>query len=200
QASDAFSSVKKVCKAGQPIWHPRFWSTPQPPVRAAAGKEPPLTAAGAERRRAFDPGGVRKKNVDVPLPPGGEDSTEGKYDLTTLYDLSKPGRYTVQYFYEERLGGWEGRLPSNVAAFEVLPGGKKEEGGAFLAESEAVRVAGRKFVALVAGRSPLPEAGGARPFDLGLRVTNVADKPVALATSDVIRPRLFTEGGTELKI
>jgi RNA polymerase sigma factor (sigma-70 family) len=200
QPIEASYTVKNVAKEEQTIWLSGFWPNHEIIVRDAAGKEPPLTTAGTQRRQAFAPGGDRDRNVPVKLPPGGEDATEGKYDLATLYDLSKPGRYTVQYFYEEKQGGWEGRLPSNVAAFEVLPGGKKEEGGAFLAESEAVRVAGLKFVALVAGRTPLPEASGARSFDLGLRVTNVADKPVALATSDVIRPRLFTEGGTELKI
>jgi hypothetical protein len=46
--------------------------------------------------------------------------TEGKYDLTRLYDLRRPDRYTVQYIYEEEhQGGWQGRLPSNVAAFEL---------------------------------------------------------------------------------
>src|SRR5262249_28391869 len=64
----------------------------------------------------------------VKVPPGGEDAAYEQYDLTRLYDLSKPGRYTVQYVYEEKLGGWEGRLPSNEAAFEIVPGEKKEGG------------------------------------------------------------------------
>lgn len=45
--------------------------------------------------------------------------SKGRYDLAELYDLSKPGKYTVQYIYEERQGGWEGKLPSNLLAFEI---------------------------------------------------------------------------------
>ena len=112
-------TVKNVSKSEQIIWHSGFWPNHQIIVRDADGKEPPLNAAGAAGRKAFSPGGDRFKNIAVKLAPGAEDDTEGAYDLTWVYDLSKPGRYTVQYIYEEKQGGWEGRLPSNEAAFEI---------------------------------------------------------------------------------
>ena len=112
--------VKNVSKGEQLIWNSGFWPNHQIIVRDADGKEPPLNAAGAAGRKAFSPGGDRFKNISVKLAPGAEDDTEGAYDLTWVYDLSKPGRYTVQYVYEEKQGGWEGRLPSNEAAFEIV--------------------------------------------------------------------------------
>jgi hypothetical protein len=48
--------------------------------------------------------------------------TEGNLDLATLYDLSKPGYYTLEYVYEEKHArGWQGRLPSRPVVFQVLP-------------------------------------------------------------------------------
>src|SRR5262249_843617 len=65
-----------------------------------------------------------------------------------------------------------------------------------VAESKAVRVGGLEFVALApVGVSPTPTT---RDFNLGLRVTNVSDKPLALRTFDVIRPRLYAADGKEL--
>lgn len=125
QPVEARYVVKNVSKVEQVLWHSGFWSNHLILVRDGAGKEPPLTAQGQLRRKAFSPGGDRKKNVYWPLPPGREDTTAGTYDLATLYDLSRSGRYTVQYVYEEKQGGWEGRLPSNVVTFEVLARGKK---------------------------------------------------------------------------
>jgi hypothetical protein len=148
-------------------------------------------------RQAFAPG--ERRGFPVTLRPGGEDATEGKYDLTTLYDPFKPGRYTVQYVYEEKQGGWEGRLPSNEAAFEVVA--KKEKGGR--SESKAVLVQGLEFVALVPERVPEPPLDGDGTFNLGLRVTNISGKPLALRTFDVIRPRLYAVSGkrvAEVKI
>jgi hypothetical protein len=121
--------VKNVSKEEQTLWHSGFWPNHLILVHDAQGKEAALTAFGRQCRNAFSPGGERKKNVPVKVPAGGEDATEGSYDLTRLYDLSRPGRYTVQYIYEEKQGGWEGRLPSNVADFEVLPPQKKEGAG-----------------------------------------------------------------------
>jgi hypothetical protein len=112
-------TVKNVSDARQIIWHSGFWPNHQLIVRDAAGNEPSLTADGSKRRKAFSPGGERGKNAPWETAPGSEDSTEGRYDLTKLYDLSKPGRYTVQCIYEERQTGWQGRLASNEAAFEI---------------------------------------------------------------------------------
>jgi WD40 repeat protein len=113
-------TVKNVSPVKQVLWHSGFWPNHLILVRKADGQEAPLTFAGGQGRQAFSPGGERSKNVEVELTPGGEDATEGGYDLTTLFDLSAPGRYTVQYVYEEKQGGWEGRLVSNVATFEVV--------------------------------------------------------------------------------
>jgi RNA polymerase sigma factor (sigma-70 family) len=118
--------VKNVSKEEQTLWHSGFWANHQVLVNDADGKEPPLTEFGEERRKAFSPGGVRKKNSPVEVPAGGEDAAYEKYDLTKLFDLSKPGRYTVRYVYEEKQGGWEGRLPSNEAAFEVTAKDEKK--------------------------------------------------------------------------
>lgn len=120
-------AVKNVSKADLVLWHSGFWPNHQVLVRDAAGKEPPLTPLGKQCRNAFAPGGGRGKNVPWKVEAGKEDSTEGAYDLTKLYDLGNPGRYTVQYIYEEKQpGGWHGRLPSNAAPFEILEAKKAE--------------------------------------------------------------------------
>jgi uncharacterized protein (TIGR03067 family) len=121
-------TVKNVSAVKRVVWHCGFWPTRLILVRDADGREPPWTREGRLGRQAFSPDGGRDKNAQVELPPGGEDATEGAYDLTTLYDLSTPGRYTVQYVYQERQD--QDRLPSNVAAFVVNPAagpGEKEE-------------------------------------------------------------------------
>jgi hypothetical protein len=113
-------AVRNVSKAEQTVWHSGFWPNHLVLVRDAGGKEAVPTEFGKRCRQAFAPGGERFKNAAVKVPPGGEDAAYEQYDLTKLFDLSKPGRYTVQYVYEEKQGGWEGRLPSNEAAFEVV--------------------------------------------------------------------------------
>jgi hypothetical protein len=125
-AVDVSCVVKNVAKVDQTLWHCGFWANHQVIVRDGKGKEAPLTAFGRQCRKAFAAAGERKKNIAVKVQAGGEDATEGKYDLTRLYDLRRPDRYTVQYIYEEEhQGGWQGRLPSNVAAFEVAAGKAK---------------------------------------------------------------------------
>src|SRR5262249_5668410 len=143
------------------------------------------------------------KNVPVKVPAGGKDAAYEQYDLASFYDLSRPGRYTVQYVYEEKqAGGWAGRLPSNGVAFEVVAKRDKKveeadptKGG----RAKAVRVKGLEFVPLAPDRVIKPLPGTTRDFDLGLRVTNVSDKPLALSTRDVIRPRLYSVDGKEGK-
>jgi hypothetical protein len=120
-------AVKNVSKVEQILWHSGFWPNHQILVRDAAGKEPPLTRLGRQCRDAFAPDGGRDKNVPWKVAAGKEDATEGAYDLAKLYDLTKPGRYTVQYVYEEKqAGGWQGRLPSNEAGFEIVAAEKGE--------------------------------------------------------------------------
>jgi RNA polymerase sigma factor (sigma-70 family) len=178
--------VKNVSKEEQTLWHSGFWPNHQILVKDQGGKEPPLTVVGRQCRKAFSPGGLREKNLPWPVPAGGEASAYQKYDLTKFYDLSKPGRYTVLYVYEEKQGGWEGRLPSNEAAFEVVA--KKDEEQA---ASKPVRMEGLEFVAMLPKRITIPQPGGTRDVDLGLRITNVADKLQTISVFDVIRPRLF---------
>jgi hypothetical protein len=183
--------VKNVSEVNQVLWHSGFWPNHQVLVQDARGKEPPLTAWGQQGRRAFSPGGGRDKNFPLELKAGDEDATEGAYDLMKIYDLSRPGRYTVQYVYEEKQGGWQGRLPSNKADFEVVA---KEEKGR-MAESKAVEVSRLRFTARAAARVPVPPPGAAQEVDLGLQITNVSDKPVTIRVNDVIRPRLVSEDG-----
>jgi RNA polymerase sigma factor (sigma-70 family) len=189
-------TVKNVSKVEQTLWHSGFWPNHLILVRDAGGKEPPLTALGQQDRKAFAPGGDRWKNVAVKVPAGGEDAAYEKYDLAKLYDLSAPGRYTVQYIYEEKQGGWEGRLPSNEAAFEVVA--REEKDG--MAESKPERARGLEFVALVPKGIPVPPPAGTQEVALGLRVTNVSDQPVNLGVNDVISLRLVSPDGAQMEM
>jgi len=112
--------VKNVSSSEQTIWHSGFWPNHMIIVKMTNGKEPPLTDFGREGRAAFAPRGARTKNFALTLSPDAEDATQGAFDLTRIFDLSDPGLYTLQYVYEERQGGWEGRLPSNVLTFRVV--------------------------------------------------------------------------------
>jgi RNA polymerase sigma factor (sigma-70 family) len=179
--------VKNVSKDEQTLYHSGFWANHEIVVRGADGKEPPLTDAGKQQRQ------VVAQSVPVKVPAGGEDAPDEKYDLATLYDLSKPGRYTVQYVYEEKQSGWEGRLPSNEAAFEVVA---KKEGR--VKESGAVRVNGVEFRAVVEGQLRPPPPGTSRPAELGLRVKNTTDK--ALTFYNTARFTFATPDGKALRL
>jgi hypothetical protein len=120
EAIEVKYAVKNVSQTDQVLWHSGFWPNHLILVMDAAGKEPTLTGLGQAGRQAFAPGGGRDKNVPWTVKPGAEDATEGNYDLTKLCDLSKPGRYKVQYIYEEKQKGWQGRLPSNEVEFEII--------------------------------------------------------------------------------
>lgn len=96
------------------VWHSGFWPNHEIVVMNSEGKEPELTAAGKQMRNAFSPRGQREKNVPYALKPGAEDTAWVKYDVLGLYDLSKPGKYAVQYIYEENV-----RVVSNIVSFEI---------------------------------------------------------------------------------
>jgi hypothetical protein len=113
--------VRNVSDTERTVWHCGFWPNHRIIVRDEVGNEPPLTNLGREARAAFDPTGKRRKNFPVRLYPGTKDVSQGSYDLTTLFDLSRPGNYSVQYVYEESQAGWSGRLESNIASFRVSP-------------------------------------------------------------------------------
>jgi hypothetical protein len=185
--------VKNVSRTDQVLYHSGFWANHQVLVRDAAGREAVWTDEGQRRRAAFSPGGERGKNAPWALKPGEVDATEARHDLTRLYNLSLPGRYTVQYVYEEKqAGGWQGRLPSNVAAFEILP-------KADLKVSRAVRVNGVDFQAVADPKYVLPLPGERRPFDVGLRITNAGKKALLFNLYDTIRPTLRSADGKVIK-
>jgi hypothetical protein len=159
--------VKNVSQEEQTLWHRGFWPNHVIVVKDAEGKERSLTEFGSQCRKAFAPNRRHDKDtpeggksVPVKVPPGGEDSAYEQYDLTKLFDLSRPGRYTVQYLYDERQreGGWEGRLPSNVTVFDIVARGPK--GRDSRVESKPVRVAGLEFY-----RRTCSKVGIEQPFE-----------------------------------
>src|SRR5262249_23306926 len=175
--------VKNVSKEEQTLWHCGFWPNHQIFVNGADGKNLPLTEFGRQCRKAFTPGGPRDKNVPVKVPAGGEDAADEKYDLTKLYDLSKPGRYTVQYFYEEKpVSGWEGQLPSNIVTFEVVA---HKEDPKNVTEKDGV-----KCEILVPDRVwTIPEQpAGRTEIRFGLRITNTTNKPIRFTRFDTLHP------------
>jgi hypothetical protein len=185
-----------------------FWSNHLVFVRDAQGKEVPLTACGQELRDTFGPQGPAKMSVRVVTwnpPPGGTGPSFG-HDLTKIFDLSRPGRYTVQYVYEvQGQGHWEGRLPSNEATFEIIAEqdqranvqvaldhrGEKEKKWA---SSKPVDVQGLRFVAQIEDPIASPPICADHDPGLKLRVTNVSEQRVTLALYDAIRPRLYRVG------
>jgi RNA polymerase sigma factor (sigma-70 family) len=185
--------VKNVSKEEQTVWHSGFWPNHQVIVKDADGKEPPLSEFGKERRKAFSPGGERSKNSPVTIPPGGEDAAYEKYDLTQLYDLAKSGRYTVQYIYEEKQGGWEGRLPSNEATFEFDAAEKKER----TAEKDGVRF--ELLVPDTAWTIPENKAGAESPVALGLRITNTTKKSYRFSAYETLFPEVRGPDGKEFQ-
>ena len=129
EAVPATYVVKNVSKKEQTLWRSNFFNNNLIVVKDAAGKEPPLSELGRQCRRWFTPDvalSASAMNFRSRVPVGGEElayepAYYPKCDLTKLYDLSKLGRYTVQYIYEgKHTGAWEGQLPSNEAAFEIV--------------------------------------------------------------------------------
>jgi RNA polymerase sigma factor (sigma-70 family) len=188
--------VKNVSKEEQTIWHSGFWMNHLIVVEDAAGKEPPLTEFGQQCRRVFSPGGERWKNVAVKVAPGGEDAAYEKYDLAMLYDLSKPGRYAVQYVYEEKQGGWEGRLHSNAPPFEVVAKIEKDNS---LVESKSVRLNDAEFQAAIEPRPLAPPVSGERDIDLGFRITNRTTDKALLFGLNRLEAILKSADGTAIK-
>lgn len=185
--------VKNISNVELTIWHSGFWPNHLLLVRDFAGKEPTLTAAGRAGRRAFSPGGQRDKNVSRQLKPGEVDDTEGRYDLTALYDLLAPGRYRVQCVYEERQGGWEGRLESNAADFEIVSSNDARR-------TTAVEKDGLRFEAVVpdqAWKVPENRPGNSAPISVSLRITNRTDKPHRFAGYDTLSVKLSDAEGRE---
>jgi RNA polymerase sigma factor (sigma-70 family) len=184
--------VKNDSKEEQTVWHSGFWSNHLILVKDADGKEPDLTDFGKALRKAFSPGGERGKSAPVKVPAGGEDPAYENYDVTWLYNISKSGRYTVQYIYEEKQGGWEGRLPSNEAAFEFDASEKKDR----TTEKDGVR-----FELLVPNATwTMPEANFGAPIALGLRITNGTKKAYRFSAQDTLIPEVKGPDGKTFEL
>ncbi|MFN4259354.1 MAG: hypothetical protein ACK4RK_08640 [Gemmataceae bacterium] len=108
--------IKNVGQQKRTVWHSGFWPNHQIVVQDAAGQEVARTPFGQQGRAAFAPEGPREKNVPVELAPGQVDRALSSYNLRQLFVLDKPGKYTVQYLYQE------GKTPvwSNVVPFEIV--------------------------------------------------------------------------------
>lgn len=112
----------KTNVSGQPLklWHSGFWPNHRIRVCDQLGELAPLTEQGKLRFKAFAPGGSRDKNFPAELAAGKDEATEGNYNLLELYDLKKPGLYSVQYLYEDYQAGWQGQVWSNVLIIEIV--------------------------------------------------------------------------------
>jgi RNA polymerase sigma factor (sigma-70 family) len=184
--------VKNVSKDEQTVWHSGFWANHLILVKDADGKEPALTEFGKARHKAFSPGGERGKNAPVKVPAGGEDTAYENYDVTWLYNISKSGRYTVQYIYEEKQGGWEGRLPSNEAAFEFDASEKKDR----TTEKDGVR-----FELLVPNTTwTMPEDKVGAAIALGLRITNRTKQAYRFNACDTLIPEVNGPDGKTFEL
>jgi RNA polymerase sigma factor (sigma-70 family) len=186
--------LKNVSKEEQTIWHSGFWPNHLIVVKDADGKEPDLTDFGKQLRKAFSPGGERGKNAPVKVPAGDEDAAYEKYDVTWLYNISKSGRYTVQYIYEEKQGGWEGRLPSNEAAFEFDADEKKDR----TTEKDGVRF--ELLVPNTAWTIPEAKVGAVTPIALGLRITNGTKKAYRFNLHDTLIPEVKGPDGKTIEL
>ena len=110
---------ERLRAAAQAVAQRLLAESPHPRLRPAR-RAAPLTEQGRQRFKAFAPGGARDKNFPSELAAGKEDATEGNYNLLDLYDLKKPGLYSVQYLYEEYQAGWQGQVWSNVLVIEIV--------------------------------------------------------------------------------
>jgi RNA polymerase sigma factor (sigma-70 family) len=194
EAIEVKYELKNVSKDEQTVWHSGFWANHLIVVKDADGKEPALTEFGKRLRKAFSPGGERGKNAPVKVPPGGEDAAYERYDLTWLYNLTKSGRYTVQYIYEEKQGGWEGRLPSNEAAFEFDASENKDR----TTEKDGVRF--ELLVPNSAWTTPENKVGAATRIALGLRITNGTKKAYRFNLHDTLIPEVKGPDGKTIEL
>jgi len=92
----------------------------RPTVRDAEGKEPPLTQWGRQvfgRTFPGEPDLVLNAVGVVPLQPG--ESWKTQINLNKLYDLSAPGKYTVQIrYYDDEHKEW---VTSKTVTVAVVP-------------------------------------------------------------------------------
>ena len=119
---DVHYRIKSVGSANQMVWRTTFWPNNKIIVLDESGKEVEMTNAGKIGRADFSPGGTRKgRTRAITLKPGEVDELP-TFDLTGFFVLTTPGKYTVQYIYEEdQKEGWKGRLESNKLQIAIMP-------------------------------------------------------------------------------
>jgi len=116
---DVQCRIMNINKEPRVVWDSGFWPNHQLVVLDQAGKEVPRTAVGEQGRAAFAPGGSRDKNVPVTLKQGG--TNDATQDLSQLFVLDKPGKYSVYFVYEEKQPtGWHGRIESNLVTITLV--------------------------------------------------------------------------------
>jgi hypothetical protein len=108
--------IKNAADEERTVWHSGFWPNHKIVVLDSTGVEVALTPLGRDRRNAFTPGGPRDKNVPMKLAPGDVDDAWVSYDLREMFILDSPGKYTVQYRFEETKGD---AVLSNVLEFTL---------------------------------------------------------------------------------
>ncbi len=101
------------------IWGSGFWPNHRVDVLDERGELAPITEAGAIRREVFAPRGLRDKNVEFEIEPGGSFQT-GKGELLHLFELA-PGRYSVNVTYEDTQEPTPLQLISADVEFVILP-------------------------------------------------------------------------------
>ncbi len=99
-------------------WASGFWPNHLIVIRDAEGREPRWTPRGDQCRRAFAPGGSRRKNFPIELKPG-ETWEETLLSLEKLLVL-KPGTYCVQTRYHDEQPPTPLNLVTPVITFKVL--------------------------------------------------------------------------------
>jgi len=107
--------VKNISHEDIVMWLSGFWPNNLIILTNPDGEQITSDDAGL----GFDPGGDRDKNVRWPMKPGDINTILPNYNIGNFFDIKKPGKYSVQYLYEE-YGGWEGQLFSNILHFEII--------------------------------------------------------------------------------
>ncbi len=121
QAIRATWSVRNQGTEARTLYRCGFFTNHRVVVRNEAGQEVAPTEVGSPLLGSFNPAAPRRKNLPVDVGPGEMDVQELPLPLNELFDLSRPGRYTVEVTYEEPALPWVGTLTSGVVGFEVKP-------------------------------------------------------------------------------
>jgi hypothetical protein len=94
-------AIQNVADKPLTVWHSGFWPNHRIDLTGPDGQPAKFVAGGEARRKAFSPGGTREKNAPLTLQPGATDDAYEAYNLRDIYVLSAPGKYLVQYIYQE---------------------------------------------------------------------------------------------------